>query len=256
MNAYPWGKNGHRIVGELAYRQLNPVAKREVDKLIGKGQMPFSAIWADEIKSDKSWGHARSWHYINIKKGEKIKDIKIKKNNIIWALIHFEDVLRSSKYNQKEKAQALKFLIHFYGDFHQPLHLGYVDDKGGTKKKINFFGEDMNLHRFWDEAMIDFQKLSFTEWAYYIGVPKTKEVLEWEAGSILDWAEDVRSSLDSIYVFPKQIRYKYQYVHKKLLKKLLKQAGFRLAYILNRSFLRKPISKENKLLRKEINSNF
>jgi len=254
LPAFPWGKTAHRIIGEYAYRKLNPVAKREVNKLIGNGQMPFASIWADEIKSDENWNNARPWHYINIKKGQKIKDIEIKKSNIIWAMLHFEDVLRSSKYNQKEKAQALKFLIHIYGDFHQPLHLAYFKDRGGTKKEVNFFGKKTNLHHLWDEEMIDFQKLSFTEWANSLGKISAQEEFAFKSGSILDWAEGIRSNLDSIYDFPKQIRYKYLYKHKVLLNKLLKQAGYRLAYTLNRAFLRKPVNRENKLIRKKINN--
>jgi hypothetical protein len=254
LPAFPWGKNGHRIVGELGYRQLKPSVRREVDRLLGMGQMPFSSIWADEIKSDRSWDKARPWHYINIPKGEKIKKIKITKDNIIWAMMHFEDVLRSIKYSQKYKVEALKFLIHFYGDFHQPLHLGHAEDKGGTRRQINTFGRQMNLHRFWDEEMIDFEKLSFTEWANYIGKANGAEARQWSSGSFLDWAEEIRSNLDAIYVIPKQIKYNYHAKHKVLLKTLLKQAGYRLAYTLNKVFLKKPVKKENKKLRRRINA--
>jgi hypothetical protein len=39
-------------------------------------------------------------------------------------------------------AQAAKFLIHYIGDIHQPLHVGYKQDKGGASllRRVLAFG--------------------------------------------------------------------------------------------------------------------
>src|SRR5690606_8224127 len=52
------------------------------------------------------------------------------------------------------RAEALKFLIHFVGDLHQPLHCGYGDDKGGNTYQVNVAGEGSNLHRVWDYSVL------------------------------------------------------------------------------------------------------
>jgi len=49
----------------------------------------------------------------------------------------------------------LEFLVHFVGDSHQPLHIGYADDRGGNDVTVNFYGTSTNLHAVWDTGMIE-----------------------------------------------------------------------------------------------------
>jgi len=53
-----------------------------------------------------------------------------------------------------ERLEALKFLVHFVGNVHQPLHAGFGDDKGGNTYQLQAFGRGTNLHAVWDSAMI------------------------------------------------------------------------------------------------------
>jgi hypothetical protein len=52
-------------------------------------------------------------------------------------------------------AQAAKFLIHYIGDIHQPLHVGYKQDKGGNLVEVEYHRERISLHRLWDYGMIN-----------------------------------------------------------------------------------------------------
>jgi hypothetical protein len=52
------------------------------------------------------------------------------------------------------KTLALKFLIHFVGDIHQPLHVSRWRDEGGSKIKGNFMGRQTNMHQVWDSGII------------------------------------------------------------------------------------------------------
>ena len=49
---------------------------------------------------------------------------------------------------------AMKFLIHFLADVHQPLHVGMASDRGGVKMNVEFMvpeqGSRWNLHNIWD----------------------------------------------------------------------------------------------------------
>ena len=53
-----------------------------------------------------------------------------------------------------ERTEALKFLIHFVGDIHQPLHVSHARDRGGNDIKVEFFHDRTNLHRMWDSGLI------------------------------------------------------------------------------------------------------
>jgi len=41
------------------------------------------------------------------------------------------------------------------GDLHQPLHVGFLDDVGGTKTKVTFQVKVQTLHELWDGGMLD-----------------------------------------------------------------------------------------------------
>lgn len=45
-------------------------------------------------------------------------------------------------------------MVHFVGDVHQPLHAGYLDDKGGNKYQLQAFMKGSNLHALWDSGLI------------------------------------------------------------------------------------------------------
>ena len=48
----------------------------------------------------------------------------------------------------------ITFLIHFTGDCHQPLHVGWKSDLGGNTVHCTFFGRKSELHQVWDSGMI------------------------------------------------------------------------------------------------------
>ncbi|KAH8977743.1 S1/P1 nuclease-domain-containing protein [Lactarius hatsudake] len=50
-------------------------------------------------------------------------------------------------------SEALKFLIHFVGDMHQPLHLT-GRNRGANGVKVSFDGRNTNLHSVWDTSLI------------------------------------------------------------------------------------------------------
>jgi len=62
------------------------------------------------------------------------------------------EVLRTS-HDDQAKLVSLKFLGHWVGDIHQPLHVSFADDRGG-----NFIRESgpcvNSLHTVWDSCII------------------------------------------------------------------------------------------------------
>ena len=63
------------------------------------------------------------------------------------------EVLKSNAPSEK-RLNALKYLVHLVGDVYQPLHAGYLDDKGGNTYQLQAFMRGSNLHAFWDSGLI------------------------------------------------------------------------------------------------------
>src|SRR6476469_8236482 len=62
---WAWGQQGHRIVGEIAFRHLSPKAKAAIQKILGVESMALASTWADFIRSDTGYKYLDSWHYID-----------------------------------------------------------------------------------------------------------------------------------------------------------------------------------------------
>ena len=92
-----------------------------------------------------------------------------------FALIVFNE-LRKKDLAKDKKVMYLKLLIHIVGDLHQPLHASPEGTTGGNDIKLTWFNTPSNLHRVWDEQLIEFQQLSYKEISEITGhpIPKLK----------------------------------------------------------------------------------
>jgi hypothetical protein len=167
----------------------------------------------------------------------------MKKNpagDIYVALQQFQATLRNKKAPRQERIEALKFLVHLVGDLHQPLHVGKREDLGGNRVNVRWFrgAESTNLHAVWDDHMIEYEKLSFTEWVRFLDHPTPAEVKEWQSTSFTDWGAESQKLRDQCYDFKPELPLSYPYVYKNmpLVKQRLLQAGVRLAGVLNDVF--------------------
>ena len=110
----------------------------------------------------------------------------------MWAIEEQVRTLKNNKSSVDKKKFALRFLIHLVGDLHQPLHVGNGLDRGGNDCKVFFHKEKSNLHRLWDEEMINFKRLSYTELVDFISYFSAEEIKEFMGGSLLSWAKNQR----------------------------------------------------------------
>lgn len=80
---------------------------------------------------------------------------------MVWAIRKFSDVLRDRLKPETDRADALRYLLHFVGDIHMPLHNTARDsdafpqgDRGGNDFKLiapkGMKPEPRNLHFLWD----------------------------------------------------------------------------------------------------------
>ena len=154
-NAMAWGTDGHRVIALMAQSQLTPKARAEVERLLAlePGETLASvSTWADEHRNPTTG----AWHYVNFPRDsctyEAQRDCPDGKC-VVGAINRQLDVLTSSAPDDK-RLNALKYLVHFVGDVHQPLHAGYYDDKGGNKYQLQAFMRGSNLHALWDTGLI------------------------------------------------------------------------------------------------------
>lgn len=160
--ALAWGRNGHRLIARLAEAQLTPQAQAAIHTLLAGEPDPTlagMASWADELRdSDPDLGkRSTSWHYVNPAEHgchyEMGRDCP-GGNCLVEAILRQTAIMADTGKPRAERLQALKFVVHFVGDAHQPLHAGYARDRGGNDFQVNFNGKGTNLHSLWDSRML------------------------------------------------------------------------------------------------------
>ena len=241
-----WGVIGHRVVGEIASVYLTPKAKTEVQKILGTETVALASVWADFIKSDTSFKYLNVWHYIDVEKGldhSGMKDALQKDTtaNAYTKMIFLIRQLKNKKLSQPEKQMYLRLLIHIIGDVHQPFHVSATGDRGGNDIKVLWFNGNSNIHRVWDEQLIEFQQLSYTEYTKAINFTTAKQRSDWQKEPISKWFFDsykISEELHKELIKPDQkLGFQYNFDHVQTLNQQLLKGGIHLAGILNQIFL-------------------
>lgn len=161
---YSWGVLGHKTTAKIAWDllQQDPSTIKMINDILVNEDFVNSSVWADQIKGQgDKWKHTYSYHFEGIPNNSNfIESLKNKTpdqqkaGGPVEALLVAEKILLDKKASREDKAMALKFMIHFVSDLHQPLHTGPDDDRGGNDHKLTFFGKPMNLHSLWDSQII------------------------------------------------------------------------------------------------------
>jgi hypothetical protein len=134
--------------------------------------MENEANWADHVKFTKAFFWTKPFHFINTPDFQcSFNPVKDCSNACLYsALENYTAILSNSSSmeqgNNESTTDAIRFLVHFVGDLHQPLHVGFGSDFGGNKllgtidTGIGIVRH--NLHAIWDEVLIDYHiKKSF-----------------------------------------------------------------------------------------------
>lgn len=191
--AHAWGALGHRLVARLAESDLSPKARAEVARLLqGEADPTLAGVanWADELRDEPGFGRTTSrWHYVNIPEQhcryDAARDCKDGRC-IVDAITRQRAILADRSQPDAARARALKFLVHFVGDIHQPLHT-IAAGRGGNDIQINLDGKGSNLHRLWDSELLASAKLDET--AYVKRLRKLPAPRAPVTGDAVAWAE-------------------------------------------------------------------
>lgn len=239
-NAPQWGKTGHRATAEIATGYLTDKAKAAIADLLDGDSPAFVSTFADEVKSDRAYDEYNIWHYINIPEGKEYEDIKEEVGpNIIYAIDKVKKGLKDKNATREQKQFYLKMLIHLIGDLHQPMHIGRPEDWGGNKVIVFWFGQASNLHKVWDEEMLDSYQMSYTELAMNQKRISKDEFKNIQKGNAVDWLKENYQITKEIYDSAdngKYLSYDYMYVWMPVVREQLQKGGIRLAKELNDIF--------------------
>lgn len=198
--ALAFGPAGHRIAGELAEPLVCTRAAEAVAGLTGGERLAGIGLWADTIRGDEAWRHTAPWHYMNIDDGTTVERFEHPpEGDVLWAIGHYAARL-AEPLPAEERAEALRFLVHFIVDVHQPLHVGRESDRGGNALDVTYRGETSNLHRFWDTGVLRLEGLSEAEYSARVA-PLTWVFVGRDATSPRDWAAESLALRPLVYGF-------------------------------------------------------
>ncbi|MGC4101070.1 S1/P1 nuclease [Ferruginibacter sp.] len=245
FSSMAWGVLGHRIVGQIADSYLTKKTKRAIFDILGNESVAMASNWPDFIKSDPNYNYLYNWHFINIKGGlteDSIRNYLASDTATdAYTKINFlTEQLKNKDLDHTKKVLYLRLLIHIVGDVHQPLHVGHADDQGGNKVKVLWFNAPSNLHTVWDTQLVNFQELSYTEYATAINFT-TKEMRKaLQANTVADWIVESYKIADKVYGDIKEpdqkLSYNYNFQYVDTLNSQLLKGGVRLAGLLNEIF--------------------
>ncbi|HVS66697.1 MAG TPA: S1/P1 nuclease [Thermoanaerobaculia bacterium] len=237
-----WGPTGHRVVGQIATDHLGETARREVQSLLG-ASLADASTWADEVRDDPRWKWLDPYHYVNLDPSVGRFRGCPPQGCVIDAVESALERLADRSLPDLERAVALRQLVHFVGDLHQPLHVSHAEDRGGGRIEVRWFGEPTNLHWVWDTGIVrESMGRSWRSIATRIeaGLRRgdASPVAGWRSGSVVDWAhESYRLSVEVVYpsvTTDRTLGRSYAATHADLVTEQLAKAGVRLAWLLDR----------------------
>jgi hypothetical protein len=244
-DALAWGAQGHRLVARIAEPRLTPQTRAEVARLLANEPTPTLAAiapWADELRAkDPGLGkRSAGWHYVNIGEDDCQYDVERNCRNgncVVEALKTQTAILGDRSRPDAERAQALKFVVHFVGDIHQPMHAGYGHDKGGNDFQVQYNGRGTNLHSLWDSGMLNTLKLDDDAYTKRLSALKAPKVAKRSAitTDAVQWAEASCRIAIAPGVYPTQrtLAPEYTATYLPVAEAELRLAGERLAVLLN-----------------------
>ncbi len=243
--ARAWGAVGHKTIAAIAWDRLSPEARRELRGLALRRRASFSAkaLWADEVRQQEEYAWSRPLHYLNVERGAREigRPAACDDENrgcVLSAIERFEGVLADPRAPSSARREAVAFLIHLVGDIHQPLHCGYGDDRGGNDVHLNFRGAATNLHRLWDDQLIEVGGSTWRAMARRLGREiSSADAARWTSSiAPTTWAQE---SLDVILggLYPDSMEVSDAYVQRFYpeVEQRLSMAGVRLAALLERA---------------------
>jgi hypothetical protein len=250
---FGWGPEAHRVIADVAREHLSTNAMRAIVQLLGDDDLAAISTWADEIRRDRQ--ETYGWHFVDIPWSARGFDeqrdcyhpnrkfpstLSDHHNCIVDRIEMFQHVLADHHAPRSDRIEALKFLVHFVVDLHQPLH-AIAEAKGGNEVHVVQFGSaecgsrPCDLHGSWDIGLIEHAHRSERQYADLLERLIDAQQLDRRAEGAPDqWANESFSTAHQIWVSEDAAideSYYRRNIH--VVDEQLALAGLRLARLLN-----------------------
>jgi hypothetical protein len=212
------GRRWHQIVALVAQSFLEPDVRKQVNALLAGDtdnltahDIASAATWADKYRQANIGGSREKtaqWHFVDIEitapdlnkacfsypalpAGTVASDGPAD-DCVVHKINEFAAELTDPNTDAEERVAALKFLLHFVGDLHQPLHSADDSDRGGNAKRVSADGfKAGNLHSYWDTPfVVSLGDDAKTVASDLVGHITKTQAAEWQKGSPADWATE------------------------------------------------------------------
>ena len=234
-SVFAWGPRGHKIVAQIAKHYLDEAVADSVEKYLDDISIEKAGYWMDEVVMNSSYDFMKPWHFVAIESDKTY--VRSKDPDIINVLENLISTLKQKKSSRKETFLSLKILIHLVADIHQPLHCGFVKDKGGSNIKLRFFFKATDLHEVWDSEVLEYKGITAEDCLRLASNFTKRDLSTYQRIDVLNWMEESRALLSYAYDF-KGNKLGDEYLEKvtPIIKMQLVKAGIRLAAVLNQTF--------------------
>lgn len=229
--AHAWGCKGHQTVALIAEKHLTPEARQLVEKLLSENPidpklrrwcgnttpdlMVDASTWPDDIRNER---HNGPWHYIDIPRGkhkEALEEYCGTGGCVTRTIEEQRAILKDKSADSLKRAEAVRYLIHFVGDMHQPLHTINNADNGGNCVPVKYLHYEPlpnpqhpereeyspNLHQIWDTEIVerDMEISNPQRYADNLDEKFHTEAASWEAAGIHmdNWAWESHERAES-----------------------------------------------------------
>jgi hypothetical protein len=228
-NALAWGNEGHQIVCQIAFDRLSPAGKMLLQSIqadLSNVQDPFrdctaacvtlhpddgrsmtfqvGCIWPDESRRD-TFKDTYEYHFINV--SNVFTELSLERDCALLdcAVVGIQRFARyltlppGSSREKERRVLAVRFLGHFVGDLHQPLHVGFAEDLGGNTIKVKWkigatsATTSTDLHAVWDNQIL--KRAGMTINAVATGDLLASQITQaqasmWGGFDITSWAQE------------------------------------------------------------------
>src|SRR5712664_53112 len=235
------GCKGHQTVALIAEKHLTPEARQLVQQILGDNPMDpklrrwcgnattdlmvDASTWPDDVRNERKNG---PWHYIDIPRGKHKGELDGycgAEGCVTRAIEEQRAILKDKSADPLKRAEAIRYLIHFVGDMHQPLHAITNADNGGNCVPVKYFRHEPlpnalhperedyspNLHQVWDTEIVerDMEISNPRRYADELDEKFRKESTDWEAADIQverwSWESHERAETEVYGAFPEKI---------------------------------------------------
>ena len=258
--AQAWSALGHRLTGELAEAHLDPVAAAEVARLLaGEDDPSLSGVayWADALRNEDPdrFKTTSKWHYVNYPKGscDYVPARDCDGGDCVIGAIQAQQAILADRAQPLEaRRDALKFLVHFVGDSHQPMHAGNRNDLGGNRFQVSLRTDlepeayarkhyvdgvmGTNLHSIWDYYILGTEGLSLAQYSDRLdALPWPPMPADGPQTGPEAWAGESCRLIEARHVYPDGHKMDRSYLdeYRPLAEQRVRQAAWRLAQILD-----------------------